>query len=77
MPETFDGPRRELGATEGWLDCSQNAPGLARKALRHMLRPVVVGSRFAEDGQLLVSELTYHQTTIYTWQLIRAGSPDG
>jgi anti-sigma regulatory factor (Ser/Thr protein kinase) len=57
MPETLDSAPAPTGQDHLWLPCSRDAPAMARRMLRGFLPRVRGGERFAENGELLVSEL--------------------
>ncbi len=57
MPETLDKPPAPTGRDHCWLPRSNHSPALARRQLRAFLSTVHGGERFAENGELLVSEL--------------------
>ncbi|MCX4750441.1 ATP-binding protein [Kitasatospora sp. NBC_01287] len=57
MPESPDTPPLPTGKDHCWLPNSRRSPALARGLLRSFLPRVRGGERFAENGELLVSEL--------------------
>ncbi|GAA1230795.1 ATP-binding protein [Kitasatospora nipponensis] len=75
MSDSLDRPTDPSGVDHIWLPCSRRSPGLARRRLREFLARVEGGGRFAEVGELLVSELVTnawrHGTR--TGRLIRVG----
>lgn len=57
MQETLDRPPGSAGPDHCWLPRSARSPGLARRQLGIFLGGLEDGKRFADAGQLVLSEL--------------------
>lgn len=57
MPETLDRPPGPAATDHCWLPRSPKSPGLARRQLQAFLDGLEAGERYADAGQLVLSEL--------------------
>lgn len=66
MPGTLAIPPLPPATDHCWLPRSKRSPGLARRHLRLFLRRLAGGERFADEGQLVLSELVTNALTYGT-----------